>query len=65
MAVITIKHTCDLCGRSHKPDQLAHVYGEPVIRVGFAAADRPRADICPACQARPIREVLALLAEAR
>jgi hypothetical protein len=62
MAVVAYKHICDLCGKPCQPDRLVHLYGEAVFRVGFAAADRPRADICTTCQARPVLEVLEFLA---
>jgi hypothetical protein len=65
MAVVSIVHTCDLRGKSCQVGQLAHLYGEPVLRAGFGALKRPRVDVCAECQARSIREVVGLLATAR
>lgn len=62
MAVIAYRHTCDLCGRAFKPDQLSHLYGKPAFRPGFAVAEHPQIDICASCRARPISEALGFLA---
>ncbi len=65
MAVITYRHTCDLCGKPAQPDQLARLYSKPAFRFGFAAGENPRIDVCARCQARPISDALGFLARNR
>jgi hypothetical protein len=58
--ITTKQHNCDLCGGERQEDGLAHLYGAPA----WPSREGPRVDICGECQARPVADVLALLAKA-
>jgi hypothetical protein len=58
--ITTKRHSCDLCGQERQEDEFAHLYGP----TAFPSREGPRVDICGDCQARPIAEVLALVAKA-
>lgn len=65
----TYTHTCDLCGAEHPRGDLRR-FGLVTITEDRPVSSRnpeiqgPPGDVCPACQKRPISELLAIL-EAR
>jgi hypothetical protein len=61
----TYIHTCDLCGTEHSRRDLRR-FGLVAIRDAIQGPRRPEiegphCDVCPACQQRPIADLLARL----
>lgn len=65
---ITYTHTCDLCGAEHPRTELRRLGLVAICEGDFITRnpkiEGPPGDVCPACQERPIAELVTLL-EAR
>jgi hypothetical protein len=62
----TFVHTCDLCGADHPRGDLrrlgkVEIEESQTPRTRQVTFESDTVDVCPACRARPISEVIALL----